>query len=234
MSAIPYLGNDIVQLLWGGFSVNNATLNRFFSLHYLLPFVLAAFAIVHMITLHENGSGNPIGNTGNSDRIPMAPYFLFKDLITIFAFFIALSVFIFYFPNILGHSDNYIEANPMSTPASIVPEWYLLPFYAILRSIPNKLLGVIAMLASILVLAFMPLLDQSQTRSNGMKPISKLLFWIFAVDFLLLMFLGSQHVEEPYISIGQLATAYYFAHFFLLVPFSSTIQDALAMFSLKK
>ncbi|MCL6362632.1 cytochrome b, partial [Pectobacterium polaris] len=147
MSAIPWIGQDIVEFIWGGFSVSNATLNRFFSLHYLLPFVLAALIIMHMIALHESGSNNPVGVTGNLDRLAMHPYFIFKDLVTIVAFFLVLSLFVFYAPNVLGHSDNYIPANPMQTPASIVPEWYLLPFYAILRSIPNKLLGVLAMIA---------------------------------------------------------------------------------------
>ena len=152
MSAIPWIGQDVVQTLWGGFSVSNATLNRFFSLHFVLPFVLAALAAMHLLTLHEHGSSNPLGVSGNADRLPFHPYFTFKDLVTIFAALLAIMLVVAFAPNALGHSDNYIPANPMQTPPSIVPEWYLLPFYAILRSIPNKLLGVIAMFASLLIL----------------------------------------------------------------------------------
>ena len=151
MSAIPWVGQDIVEFIWGGFSVGDATLNRFFALHFVLPFVLAALALMHLITLHDSaGSGNPLGVSGSSDRLPFAPYFIFKDLITIFIFFLVLAIFVFFMPNVLGDSENYVMANPMQTPPAIVPEWYLLPFYAILRSIPNKLLGVIAMFSAIL------------------------------------------------------------------------------------
>lgn len=208
-------------------SVSNATLNRFFSLHYLLPFVLAALVITHMIALHESGSNNPVGVTGNLDRLAMHPYFIFKDLVTIVAFFLVLSLFVFYAPNVLGHSDNYIPANPMQTPASIVPEWYLLPFYAILRSIPNKLLGVLAMIAAILVLFLMPIVDLSRLRGNAFKPFSKIAFALFAVNFLLLMWLGSQHVESPYVEIGQICTAYYFAHFLVIIPATSVVENTL-------
>nr|BAW99873.1 cytochrome b [Taphrina wiesneri JCM 22204] len=221
MSAIPWIGQDIVE------SVSNATLNRFFSLHYLLPFVLAALIIMHMIALHESGSNNPVGVTGNLDRLAMHPYFIFKDLVTIVAFFLVLSLFVFYAPNVLGHSDNYIPANPMQTPASIVPEWYLLPFYAILRSIPNKLLGVLAMIAAILVLFLMPIVDLSRLRGNAFKPFSKIAFAVFAVNFLLLMWLGSQHVESPYVEIGQICTAYYFAHFLIIIPTVSVFENTL-------
>jgi ubiquinol-cytochrome c reductase cytochrome b subunit len=227
MSAIPWIGQDIVEFIWGGFSVSNATLNRFFSLHYLLPFVLAALIITHMIALHESGSNNPVGVTGNLDRLAMHPYFIFKDLVTIVLFFLVLSLFVFYAPNVLGHSDNYIPANPMQTPASIVPEWYLLPFYAILRSIPNKLLGVLAMIAAILVLFLMPIVDLSRLRGNAFKPFSKIAFAIFAVNFLLLMWLGSQHVESPYVEIGQVCTAYYFAHFLIIIPAVSVFENTL-------
>ena len=151
-SAIPFFGHDLVELIWGGFSVSNATLNRFFSLHFLLPFLLAALVVAHFIALHTHGSGNPNGISSNNDRYPFHPYFVFKDLVTVFVFLLLLSIMVFFYPNVLGHSDNYIPANPMSTPSSIVPEWYLLPFYAILRSIPNKLLGVVAMFGSLLIL----------------------------------------------------------------------------------
>nr|QTK22383.1 apocytochrome b [Pneumocystis sp. 'ludovicianus'] len=234
MSAIPWIGNDIVNFIWGGFSVNNATLNRFFSLHYLLPFVLVVLVVMHMITLHEHGSGNPLGITGNIDRIVFHPYFSFKDLVTVFLFFIVLSYFVFYAPNVLGHSDNYIMANPLSTPPSIVPEWYLLPFYAILRSISNKLLGVLAMLASILILFVLPFVDLSRIRGSAFRPISKFFFWVFVTNFLLLMYVGSQHVEEPFITVGQYATIFYFSYFLVITPVIAIIENTLVELALIK
>lgn len=201
MSAIPWIGQNIVEFLWGGFSVNNATLNRFFSLHYLLPFILAALAAMHLLALHEHGSSNPLGVSGNTDRLPFHPYFVFKDLVTIFLFLLVLAATVFYAPNLMGHSDNYIPANPMQTPPSIVPEWYLLPFYAILRSIPNKLLGVVAMLLSLLILLAMPLLDTSRVRGSQFRPLMRWAFWLFVSNFFILMYIGSQHVEEPFITV---------------------------------
>nr|QTK22327.1 apocytochrome b [Pneumocystis sp. 'macacae'] len=227
MSAIPWIGNDIVNFIWGGFSVNHATLNRFFSLHYLLPFVLMGLVVAHLITLHEHGSGNPLGVTGNTDRIPFHPYFSFKDLVTVFLFLIVLSYFVFYAPNVLGHSDNYIMANPMATPPSIVPEWYLLPFYAILRSISNKLLGVIAMLAAILILFILPVVDISRIRGSAFRPLNKFFFWMFVINFLLLMFVGSQHVEEPFVTLGQYATFFYFLYFLVVIPVVAIIENTL-------
>ncbi|KAG1174267.1 hypothetical protein G6F70_005045 [Rhizopus microsporus] len=227
LSAIPWIGKDLVEFIWGGFSVDNATLNRFFSLHYLLPFILAALAVMHLLTLHEHGSSNPLGITANADRIYMHPYYTFKDLITIFLFFLVLALFLFYAPNKLGHPDNYIPANPMQTPASIVPEWYLLPFYAILRSIPDKLGGVIAMFGSLLILLAMPLLDVSRIRGSAFRPLMKFSFWLLVVDFLLLLWLGSQHVEEPFITLGQYATAFYFSWFLILVPAIGIIENTL-------
>nr|UEX92948.1 apocytochrome b [Marasmiellus scandens] len=227
LSAIPVFGQDIVELIWGGFSVSNATLNRFFSLHYILPFLLAALAVAHLIALHIHGSGNPNGVTSSGDRYAMYPYFIFKDLVTIFAFFLVLSIFVFYYPNALGHSDNYIPANPMVTPASIVPEWYLLPFYAILRSIPNKLLGVVAMFGSLLILLILPLTDLSRTRSNQFRPAMKLAFWFFVVDFIILMWIGSQHPESPFVEVGQAATAFYFLWFLFIVPVFGIMENTL-------
>jgi ubiquinol-cytochrome c reductase cytochrome b subunit len=228
MSAIPWIGQDIVEFIWGGFSVNNATLNRFYSLHYLFPFIIVALVVMHMIALHEHGSGNPVGVTGNLDRVPMHPYYTFKDLNTIFLFFITLSIFVFFYPNVLGHSDNYIMANPMQTPASIVPEWYLLPFYAILRSIPNKLLGVVFMLTSILILLILPLQDTSRIRGLQFRPIGKFFFWIFISNFALLIYLGSKHVEEPYITLGQISTQIYFIYFLIIVPLTGILENTLA------
>jgi len=228
LSAIPWIGQDFVQFVWGGFSVNNATLNRFFSLHYLLPFLLAALAIMHLMTLHTHGSSNPLGVSTNADRLPMHPYFLFKDLVTIFLFFLVLATVVFYMPNAMGHSDNYIPANPMQTPPSIVPEWYLLPYYAILRSIPNKLLGVVGMLGSLLILLAMPVLDTSRIRGSQFRPLMRLAFWAFVTDFFLLMYLGSQHAEEPFITIGALATIFYFGWFVVIVPVVGIVENTLS------
>jgi ubiquinol-cytochrome c reductase cytochrome b subunit len=228
LSAIPWIGQDIVEFVWGGFSVNNATLNRFFSLHFVLPFVLAALALMHLIVLHDTvGSGNPLGVSGNYDRIPFSPYYIFKDLITIFLFILILSIFVFFMPNILGDSENYVMANPMQTPPAIVPEWYLLPFYAILRSIPNKLLGVIAMFSAILILLLMPFSDLSRSRGIQFKPLSKIVFYIFVANFLVLMQLGAKHVESPFIEFGQISTLLYFSYFLIIVPLITYIENTL-------
>lgn len=235
MSAIPWVGQDIVEFIWGGFSVNNATLNRFFALHFVLPFVLAALALMHLIALHDSsGSGNPLGISGNYDRLPFAPYFLFKDLITIFIFIIILSIFVFFMPNVLGDSENYVMANPMQTPPAIVPEWYLLPFYAILRSIPNKLLGVIAMFSAILALLTMPFTDLSKLRGIQFRPLSKIAFYIFIANFLILMQLGAKHVESPFIELGQISTVLYFSHFLFIVPFITLLENSLIDLATKK
>ena len=235
MSAIPWVGQDIVEFIWGGFSVNNATLNRFFALHFVLPFILAALALMHLIALHDSaGSGNPLGVSGNSDRLPFAPYFIFKDLITIFIFILALSIFVFFMPNVLGDSENYVMANPMQTPPAIVPEWYLLPFYAILRSIPNKLLGVIAMFSAILILLIMPFVDLSRSRGIQFRPLSKIAFFIFIGNFLILMQLGAKHVESPFIEFGQISTALYFIYFLIIVPFISLLENSLTELASKK
>jgi ubiquinol-cytochrome c reductase cytochrome b subunit len=228
MSAIPWVGQDIVEFLWGGFSVNNATLNRFFALHFVLPFVLAALALMHLIALHDSaGSGNPLGVSGNYDRLSFSPYFIFKDLITIFIFIIILSIFVFFMPNALGDSENYVMANPMQTPPAIVPEWYLLPFYAILRSIPNKLLGVIAMFSAILIILIMPYTDMSKIRGMAFRPYSKIAFYVFVANFLILAQLGAKHVESPFIEFGQLSTVLYFSHFLIIVPIITLIENSL-------
>nr|ATI20299.1 apocytochrome b [Juglanconis sp.] len=228
ISAVPWIGQDIVEFIWGGFSVNNATLNRFFALHFVLPFILAALVLMHMIALHDTaGSGNPLGLSGNYDRVPMAPYYLFKDLITIFIFIFVLSIFVFFMPNVLGDSDNYIMANPMQTPPAIVPEWYLLPFYAILRSIPNKLLGVIAMLSAILIILALPLVDLGRSRGLQFRPLSKIAFFIFVANFLILMQIGAKHVEDPFILLGQISTILYFGHFLIIMPAVSLLENTL-------
>jgi len=228
ISAIPWIGQDIVEFIWGGFSVNNATLNRFFALHFVLPFVLAALALMHLIALHDTaGSSNPLGVSGNYDRLPFAPYFLFKDLITIFIFIFVLSLFVFFMPNVLGDSENYIMANPMQTPPAIVPEWYLLPFYAILRSIPNKLLGVIAMFAALVSILLLPITDLGRSKGLQFRPLSKLAFFIFVANFLVLMQLGAKHVESPFIEFGQISTVLYFSYFIVIVPCISLMENTL-------
>lgn len=228
ISAIPWIGQDIVEFIWGGFSVNNATLNRFFALHFVLPFILVALVLMHLIALHDTaGSSNPLGISGNYDRITFAPYYLFKDLITIFIFIFVLSSFVFFAPNVLGDSDNYIMANPMQTPPAIVPEWYLLPFYAILRSIPNKLLGVIAMFSAILAIMLLPITDLGRSKGLQFRPLSKLGFWVFVLNFLILMKLGACHVESPFIELGQFSTVLYFSYFILIVPIISLIENTL-------
>jgi ubiquinol-cytochrome c reductase cytochrome b subunit len=227
LSAIPWLGLDLVQLVWGGFSVDNATLNRFFSLHYLLPFVIFALMIVHLMALHEHASNNPLGINSNVDKIPFHPYFIYKDLFGIIIFGILFSLFIYFAPNILGHSDNYIPANPLVTPPHIVPEWYFLPFYAILRSIPNKLGGVIAMIGAILILLLLPLLHTSHIRSSSFRPIQKKLFWVFVANFLILGWIGGQPVEDPYVFVGQVSTVIYFSYFLIIVPLVGIIENFL-------
>ena len=234
MSAIPWIGQDIVEFIWGGFSVNNATLNRFFALHYVMPFVLAILVLLHLISLHDKaGSGNPLGVGNYADRLTFSPYYIFKDLITIFIFIFVLSAIIFFAPNVLGDSENYVVANPMQTPPAIVPEWYLLPFYAILRSIPNKLLGVIAMIAAIFILISMIFLDTSKVRGFQYRPLSKVAFYCFCAIFLGLMVLGAKHVESPYIELGQIFTLLYFLYFLFFIPCISFIENNFVKFSIK-
>jgi ubiquinol-cytochrome c reductase cytochrome b subunit len=223
-SAIPLVGSSIVEWLWGGFSVGNATLNRFFSLHYTMPFVIAGLVIVHLSLLHKDGSNNPLGINTNVDFVSFYPYFYVKDL---FAFLILLSIFAFFvilYPNILGHADNYILANPMSTPAHIVPEWYFLPFYAILRSIPDKLGGVAAMIGAILVLLLLPIINTSAIRSSKFRPIFSLLYWFLVSDFLLLGWIGQKPVESPFIEVGVFATIFYFLFFLIIMPLVGIIE----------
>lgn len=191
----------------------------------MLPFIIAALVMLHLVSLHDTaGSGNPLGTSGNYDRVAFAPYFVFKDLITIFIFMWVLSVFVFFVPNVLGDSENYVMANPMQTPPAIVPEWYLLPFYAILRSIPNKLIGVIAMFSAILIILAMTSSDIAKLRGLQYKPFNKTVFFIFVGNLLLLMVLGAKHVESPFIELGQIATLVYFGYFLLAVPFNSLFE----------
>lgn len=228
-SAIPYIGNNIVYWLWGGFSVDNATLNRFFSFHYLLPFVIAALTAVHLIFLHDVKSNNPLGiNSFFFDNVPFTPYFVIKDSLAVFLFFIFFSFFIFFYPNYLGHSDNYIPANPLVTPSHIVPEWYLLPFYAILRSVPDKLGGVILMLSAILIFLFLPLINNTKLRSTSLQPLNAVFFWFFIFNAILLGWIGGSPVESPYYQIGQFCSLFYFIYFIFFINFSNSIDRLFA------
>jgi quinol-cytochrome oxidoreductase complex cytochrome b subunit len=219
-SAVPLVGTEIVTWLWGGFSVDNPTLNRFFSLHYLMPFVIFAVVFVHLWALHTVKSNNPLGIDVKEpgDTIPFHPYYTIKDLFGVGIFMIVYLGFVFFAPNFFGEPDNYIEANPMVTPPHIVPEWYFLPFYAILRAIPDKLLGVIAMFASIIVLFFLPWLDTCKVRSARFRPIYKWFFWIFFLDCLVLGYVGANPPEGHFILLGRVTTFWYFFHFLILMP----------------
>ena len=226
-SAIPLVGDSIVSWLWGGFSVDNATLNRFFSLHYLLPFLIAGVVILHLILLHQSGSTNPLGIESNLDKISFYPYFYVKDLFGFIMLMVAFTWFCYFYPNSMGHPDNYIPANPMVTPPHIVPEWYFLPFYAVLRSIPDKLGGVLAMGGALLMLALLPWLNTSKVRSTAFRPIYRKLYWLSIANFFVLGWIGQNVVETPYIEVGQFTTAFYFAFFLIFVPTLGKLEDLL-------
>lgn len=232
-SAIPVVGDTIVTWLWGGFSVDNATLNRFYSLHYLLPFIIAGASLVHIAALHQYGSNNPLGTNSSVDKINFYPYFYVKDLVGWTAFAVVFSIFVYFYPNVLGHPDNYIPANPMSTPAHIVPEWYFLWVYAILRSIPNKLGGVAAIALVFISLLALPFINTSQVRSSSFRPLHKKFFWLLVADCIILVWIGQEPVEDPYILIGQLASVYFFFYFLVVIPFLGKIEDYLIHYKLE-
>jgi quinol-cytochrome oxidoreductase complex cytochrome b subunit len=239
-SAIPLVGPDIVTWLWGGFSVDNPTLNRFFALHYLLPFAIVGMVFLHLWALHRFGSNNPLGidAKGPQDKIPFHPYYTVKDMYGLGVFLILFAAFVFFAPNYMGHPDNYIEANPLNTPAHIVPEWYFLPFYAILRAvtfdigipftgivlIDAKLGGVIAMFGSIAILFVLPWLDRSPVRSGRFRPLFRQFFALFVVSCLVLGYMGAMPAEEPYVTISQIGTLYYFAYFIVILPLLSVLE----------
>ncbi len=237
-SAIPWVGEDIAIWLWGGFSVDNPTLNRFFSLHYLLPFLIVGVVFLHVVALHITGSNNPLGIEPKSpaDTIPFHPYYVVKDSLGICFYLILFAILVFFAPNFLGHPDNYIPANPLSTPAHIVPEWYFLPFYAILRAVPGelpwglhyimsgKLAGVLLMFGAIAVLFVLPWLDRSKVRSLRFRPVTRIFFWLFVVTCFVLGYVGSQMPEEPWVTTGRIATAYYFAYFLVILPLCSKFE----------
>jgi len=219
-SAIPWVGESIVTWLWGGFAVDNPTLNRFYSLHYLLPFVIVGVVFLHLWALHHRKSNNPLGIDikGPQDTVPFHPYYTIKDTLGLGAFALLFSVILFFAPNALGEVDNYIKADPLVTPAHIVPEWYFLPYYAILRSIPHKLIGVIAMFGSIFVLFILPWLDTSRVRSATFRPVYKMVYWIFVIDCLVLGYIGAQVPEGIFLIVGRIATAIYFLFFIPVLP----------------
>nr|CCD33243.1 cytochrome b [Trachemys venusta callirostris]CCD33244.1 cytochrome b [Trachemys venusta callirostris]CCD33245.1 cytochrome b [Trachemys venusta callirostris]CCD33247.1 cytochrome b [Trachemys venusta callirostris]CCD33248.1 cytochrome b [Trachemys venusta callirostris] len=225
LSAIPYIGNTLVQWIWGGFSVDNATLTRFFTFHFLLPFTIMGLTLVHLLFLHETGSNNPTGLNSNIDKIPFHPYFSYKDLLGIILMLALLLTLTLFSPNLLGDPDNFTPANPLSTPPHIKPEWYFLFAYAILRSIPNKLGGVLALLLSILVLFLMPALHTSKQRTTQFRPLTQTLFWCLIANLLVLTWIGGQPVENPFITIGQVASILHFSTLLIFIPAAGMIEN---------
>ena len=230
-SAIPLIGDNIVTWLWGGFSIDNPTLNRFYSLHFLIPFIIVGVVFLHIVALHKFGSNNPTGIdlTLKQEKIPFHPYYTVKDFFGYGVFFIIFGIFVFFLPNLLGHPENYIPADPFVTPEHIIPEWYFLPFYAILRAIPFKLLGVLAMLGSILILFVLPWLDTCKVRSCRFRPIYKQFYWIFIFNFIVLGWVGSKVPEGHYLIISRICTAYYFTHFLIILPILGMFEKTLPL-----
>nr|AIG52966.1 cytochrome b [Ctenotus inornatus] len=227
LSAIPYIGTSLVEWIWGGFSVDNATLTRFFTFHFLLPFAIMGASMLHLLFLHETGSNNPTGLTSNTDKIPFHPYYSYKDLLGATLFLMVLLLLALFTPNLLGDPENFTPANPLVTPPHIKPEWYFLFAYAILRSIPNKLGGVLALLFSILILMFVPALHTSKQRGNAFRPFSQALFWALVSNIIILTWIGGQPVEDPFIIIGQIASTTYFIIFLILMPAVAKMENLL-------
>jgi quinol-cytochrome oxidoreductase complex cytochrome b subunit len=231
VTVIPVAGQPIVEWLWGGYTVNNPTLHRFFSIHFTLPFLIAGLTLIHLALLHKEGSNNPIGSDTGIDDIPFYPYFFAKDLFAFFCFMFFFAFFVFYFPNVLNHPDNCIPADPLKTPAHVVPEWYFLPFYAILRSIPHKAGGIAAMGGSIIVLFLLPFIYSSEIRNTTYRPLFKFFYWIFVTDFIMLMWLGQKPVKDTYVIAGQIATVYYFLFFTLGISLIGKLESKLVNYN---
>nr|ABY48389.1 cytochrome b [Xantusia vigilis] len=227
LSAIPYIGTTLVQWIWGGFSVDNATLTRFFAFHFILPFIIIAMTVLHLLFLHESGSNNPTGLNANTDKISFHPFFSYKDLLGAVMITMLLLILTLFSPNLLGDPENFTPANPMMTPPHIKPEWYFLFAYAILRSIPNKLGGVLALLLSIMILIILPLLHTAKQRSSMFRPMSQMILWLTLTNILILTWIGGQPVEPPYILIGQISSTLYFTLFLILWPTAATLENKL-------
>nr|ACC77682.1 cytochrome b [Marisora unimarginata] len=225
LSAVPYIGTSLVEWIWGGFSVDNATLTRFFSFHFILPFIIMGASMIHLLFLHETGSNNPTGLNSNIDKIPFHPYFSYKDMLGATLMILLLLTLALFSPNLLGDPENFTPANPLVTPPHIKPEWYFLFAYAILRSIPNKLGGVLALLFSILILLLVPMLHTSKQRGNIFRPMSQMIFWLLVTNILILTWIGGQPVEHPFIIMGQLASALYFTIFLIIMPITAIMEN---------
>ena len=227
VTVIPIAGKYIIVWLWGGHVISAPTLTRFYTVHFVLPFVIVGMTFVHLALLHKVGSSSPIGSDTNVDDIPFYPYFVLKDLFALSVYLLVFSIFVFYYPNVLNHPDNYVHADPMRTPPHVVPEWYFLPYYAILRSIPHKAGGILAMFGSLIVLFLIPYINSSEIRSTTFRPLFKIFFWVFIADFVILTWIGQKPVKDIYVFAGQIATVYYFFFFLVIIPIIGKIETKL-------